>query len=187
MSVPLTFVTSNAGKFHEAEALLSASPFELRHSDTKTVEIQADSLEEVAQAKLLQLRGEVEPPFFVDDAGLFVDALAGFPGVYSAYVSRTIGCRGVLKLLDGVAERGARFEAVIAYLEDANSDPVVFEGSCRGAITKETRGTRGFGFDPVFAPEGSTLTFSELETGAKNALSHRGRALSKLAAYLDKN
>lgn len=180
----VTFVTSNAGKFHEAEAALASTGVKLRHSDLKAVEIQADSLDEVAHAKLMQLRGDVELPLFVDDAGLFVDSLAGFPGVYSAYVSRTLGCRGILKLLDGQEARGAYFEAVVAYLEDEHAEPLVFKGRCRGSIGRELRGTKGFGFDPIFVPEGETLTFSEMETDAKNRLSHRGRALAKLALHL---
>lgn len=152
-------------------------------------EVQADTLEEVARERALWLRGKVRGPFFVDDAGLFVDALKGFPGVYSAYANKTLGWPGILKLLEGRGdpERGARFECCIAYMEPGMGAPFLVKGVCKGRIAAQGVGQAGFGFDPVFVPEGREATFAQLPLEDKNALSHRGRALAKFAAWLREN
>ena len=181
----LSFVTSNKGKFEEARAALSLHGIELLHRLVPHPEIQADTLEEVARERARFLRGAITgEPYFVDDAGLFVDALAGFPGVYSAYSYRTIGVAGILRLLAGEANRAARFEAVLAYMEPASVAPVLVKGVCRGRILETPEGAGGFGFDPVFAPDGHTESFARLPLSAKNELSHRGRALAKLVEHL---
>lgn len=179
----LSFVTGNKGKLHEATEALAPLGFRVVGSDLKPVEIQADSLHEVSRAKCDVLRGRIEPPFMVDDGGLFVPALADFPGVFSAHALKTIGVPGILKLMEGVEDRRARFEAVIS-LFDGN-DIMSFHGRCDGSLTRAPRaGGHGFGFDPIFVPEGQTRTFAELPAAYKNEFSHRGRALAKLAAHL---
>jgi XTP/dITP diphosphohydrolase len=150
-------------------------------------EVQADTLEEVARERALWLRGKVRGPFFVDDAGLFVDALNGFPGVYSAYVNKTLGWQGVLKLLEGREDRGARFECCIAYMEPGMGAPFLVKGVCHGRIATQAAGSGGFGFDPVFVPQGREVSFAALPMEDKNALSHRGKALAKFAAWLKDN
>lgn len=190
MARSLRFVTGNAGKLREAKAALA--PLAVVEQDAGGyAEVQADSLEEVARFGLGEVARRLEPPFFLEDAGLFVDALEGFPGVYSAYAYRTIGCAGVLRLLADVpaARRGARFESVVAY-RDAGGVDRCFSGVCRGWIREAASGTGGFGFDPVFAPathaEGPAgPSFAELGVAAKNLVSHRGRALAALRAHLE--
>lgn len=182
----LLFVTGNAGKAEEARAALKPLGFEVEQRAVPHPEIQADTLEEVARERALWLGDRVRGPYFVDDAGLFIEALKGFPGVYSAYVYRTLGWQGLLTLLAG-EERGARFEAVIAYMEPGLAAPFLFKGVCPGRIAQEARGAGGFGFDPVFIPEGEELTFAELPLERKNQLSHRGRALVRFAAWLRGN
>lgn len=122
-----------------------------------------------------------------DDSGLEVEALNGAPGVYSARYagaakSDMANVAKLLRELDGVMDRRARFRTMIALI-DADGEHL-FEGEVRGTITTEMRGTNGFGYDPVFLPEMSELTFAELDAVRKNAISHRGHAVWKLVRFL---
>ena len=181
--VRLTFVTSNKGKLHEASTALAPLGIEVVGSDLKPIEIQADTLQEIARAKCEVLVGRVDPPFIVDDGGLFVHALKDFPGVFSAHALQTIGVPGILKLMEGVPERGAHFAAVVGYHD--GSGVRLFAGRCDGALATAPRSQgHGFGFDPIFVPEGHRETFGELPAAVKNRISHRGRALAQLAAHL---
>jgi XTP/dITP diphosphohydrolase len=179
----LTFVTSNKGKLHEARTALEPLGIEIVGSDLRPVEIQGDTLDEISRAKCEVLVGRLEPPFIVDDGGLFVDALHDFPGVFSAHALKTIGVPGILKLMEGVADRRARFAAVVSLYDGARVH--AFAGRCDGALTTApaTAG-HGFGFDPIFVPEGQERTFAELPAEYKNRFSHRGRALAGLVAHL---
>ena len=122
-----------------------------------------------------------------DDSGLEVDALNGAPGVYSArYAGEAKNdAANIAKLLfamDEKIERNACFRTVVALVDDSGEQ--LFEGEVRGTITKEPRGNNGFGYDPVFLPEMSDLTFAELDAKMKNAISHRGQAVWKLVRWL---
>lgn len=180
----VAFVTGNKGKFAEARERLASAGIELAQLDLKPVEIQADSLEEIARAKAEWVAARHEGPFLVDDGGLFVAALHDFPGVYSAFALKTIGPRGILKLMEGVEDRRARFQAVVGY-RDATGALSFFKGVCEGRLLREMRDAgHGFGFDPIFVPDGRAETFAELPIAVKNELSHRGRALDALVASL---
>ena len=179
----LTFVTGNKGKLHEATEALAPLGVQVVGSDLKPVEVQADSLHEISRAKCEVLVGRVEPPFLVDDGGLFVTALNDFPGVFSAHALKTIGVPGILKLMEGVEDRRARFEAVVTLHDGAGLRS--FHGRCDGALATQPRAAgHGFGFDPIFVPEGQSRTFAELPAADKNRFSHRGRALAALAEHL---
>jgi XTP/dITP diphosphohydrolase len=181
----LRVVTSNDGKAREFAAALERVPWRVVRVALEYQEVQADTLEAVAvdSAEWLLEQGTVEPPFVLEDAGLFIDALSGFPGVYSAYVYRTVGCQGILDLMVGVEDRRARFESRIA-LSRPGGTIEVLRGTCEGAVTLEARGSGGFGFDPVFVPEGADRTFAEMGLEEKEGHSHRGRALDALASRL---
>jgi XTP/dITP diphosphohydrolase len=155
------FVTSNPGKIREAQARLEALGVEVVGTRRELEEIQSDSLDEVARHKARQLLGKVKPPFFIEDAGLSIDALEGFPGVYSSYVFRTIGNEGILRLLSSLpsTKRTATFHAVIAYV-DPRSRIHLLRGQAHGRIAAKPRGEQGFGFDPIFLPQGSSRTFA---------------------------
>jgi XTP/dITP diphosphohydrolase len=179
----LSFVTSNEGKLHEATTALAPLGIEVVGSHLRPVEIQGDTLEEISRAKCEVLIGRLPPPFIVDDGGLFVDALHGFPGVFSAHALKTIGVPGILKLMEGAADRRAHFAAVVSHYDGASVR--CFPGRCDGALTTEPRAAgHGFGFDPIFVPEGQARTFAELPAEYKNRFSHRGRALAALVAHL---
>ncbi|HOE52485.1 MAG TPA: RdgB/HAM1 family non-canonical purine NTP pyrophosphatase [Methanomassiliicoccales archaeon] len=178
----LGLVTSNRHKLEEYRHGLSLLGIEVEHLDADCDEIQADTLQEVVLACIRQLREAGHRNFMLDDSGLFVPSLNGFPGVYSAYVMQTIGCQGMLRLLEGL-DRRARFECCIGVCSDELGDFTV-TGMAPGRIVHEERGSGGFGYDPIFAPEGQELTFAEMGMAEKNERSHRGKAMALLAAEL---
>lgn len=183
MSGKLTFVTSNKGKLKEAKERFLSLGIEIVGELMNYPEVQADTLEEVARTSARWLKARVEAPFILDDSGLFIRALDGFPGVYSSYAYRTIGVRGILKLMEGRSVRGAVFRTMVAYTDERNVVKV-FKGEVKGEIVEELKGSFGFGYDPIFRPEGHEKTFGEMETVEKNEVSHRAMAFDGLCDYL---
>jgi XTP/dITP diphosphohydrolase len=208
----VTFVTTNAGKLREAREYLDAPVEQL---DFDYPEVQADDLASVAAHGARAAYREAGGPVIVDDSGLTIDALDGFPGPYSSYVEDTVGIERVSRLARAEEDRSAAFRAVVAYCDgdpfEATPEPVdrdrrgqdlgaeeragattdeqvaegplpvkLFEGVVPGTIV-EPRGDGGFGYDPIFEHAGET--FAEMDTEAKNAVSHRGRALAKFAEW----
>ena len=141
-------------------------------------------MEEVARFGVEYVQKKFNYPFILEDAGLFIDVLNGFPGVYSAYVFYRIGCSGILKLLEGVEDnkRKATFYSVYAYSE-LGKKPLFFIGKSLGTISKKALGIHGFGYDPIFIPNGENKTFAQMETEEKNRFSHRGKSLEKLKDF----
>lgn len=173
----LIFVTSNRHKFEEANGLAARHGIELEHRDTPYIEIQADELEQVVRPSVQQACALLRQPCFAEDDGLFIEALRGFPGPYSNFVFRTLGNRGLLKLMSGENDRRAEFRSAIGYCEPGER-PEVFTGKVEGTIALEARGKWGFGFDPIFvAKEGDGRTFAEMSREEKNRFSHRARAI----------
>jgi XTP/dITP diphosphohydrolase len=179
----LYFITSNKGKVAEAAEKLIPLGYRIVQKDLGYPEVQADSLKEVAFHGVEHVQSRFTKPFILEDAGLFIDALQGFPGVYSKYVFFTVGLPGILRLLDGVKKRDAVFRSVYAYAEPGKK-PVIVIGECNGTITTERRGKQGFGYDPIFLPQGASKTFGEMTINEKNRYSHRAKALEKLVTRL---
>jgi len=181
----LRIVTRNAHKFEEAKEILENFGIEATQVKVPTLEIQSESLEEIARFRAQSINGKVEPPFATEDAGLFIRALGGFPGPFSSFVFKTIGCEGILKLLEGIEKgREAKFVSVVALL-DRQGEVRIFKGELRGKISTEMRGTGGFGFDPIFIPEGfEGRTLAELGVKIKNKISHRAKSFSELARWI---
>lgn len=179
------FATSNSGKFAEAKKLFSESglgpELKLERFDVELTEIQTDDVAELALVSVREAYEKLKKSVFVEDAGLFINSLKGFPGVYSKHAFFTIGCEGVLKLLESNKDRSAEFRAVVAYKDGAKEK--VFKGTCAGSIALQARGREGFGFDPIFLPKGNNKTFAE-DAAAKANLSHRAQALRQLITYL---
>lgn len=176
----LFFVTTNENKVREARDILSG--YEIEQVSLACPEIRADSAREVAIDAAKYALSQVKKPCFVEDAGLFIGALGGFPGTYSAYVFKRLGNEGILRLMQGKRDRSAKFISAVAYVEPA-SEPVCFEGIVSGKISDRMKGSGGFGYDPIVVPEGIGKTFAELPN--KNELSHRCLALTKMREYLD--
>lgn len=181
----LFFITGNKGKLIEAKTKFSDLNIDIIQKDLGYPEIQTDSLENVALFGAEYVQKKLDQPFILEDAGLFIDALDGFPGVYSAYVFYKIGCSGILTLLDGLNDnkRKATFKSVYAYGE-SGKNPMFFIGECSGIISKKTLGEHGFGYDPIFIPDGEIRTFAQMETEEKNLFSHRGKSLEKLKDFI---
>ncbi len=186
----IVFATNNAHKLEEARALAGDS-FEILslaeigcHDDIPET---ADTLEGNALIKARWVKDRYGYDCFADDTGLMVDALDGAPGVYSArYAGPECDAVGNMRLLlrnlEGVADRHARFVTVIALILGERTE--IFTGSVEGDIATEPHGTNGFGYDPVFIARESGLPFAEMSAEAKNAISHRGRAMRGLIEFL---
>jgi len=180
------FATNNINKFNEARRVLGEFKIAVGMLRAKSFEIQSDSLEEIAKASVIDAFHRCNLPIIVEDAGLFVDALKGFPGPYAAYVYRTIGNRGLLRLMENVGDRRGRFESVIAYFSGEVKEPICFEGTVLGKIALSERkknAETGFGFDPLFIPSGGKRTFAEMSIEEKNRSSHRANAFQKFAEW----
>ena len=210
----LWFMTSNPGKVAEAREHFSHFGITVEQFEFEAIEPQSDDIEIVALSKIEQAIPHLPNPedqLLVEDAGLFVDALDGFPGVYSSYALETIGYHGIIKLMDHLQSedpvmdgklRSAEFRAVAALYQ--NGQTIVVEGVCPGRIAHKNEGADGFGFDPIFIPadldeDGNALpvgeigststhgaTFGQISLDQKQLYSHRRRALSSLISKLDR-
>lgn len=176
-------VSRNEGKIREFIDLGLKECVEVVPVSLDKVEIQSEDLTSIALYSAVQTSLYLKELFFVEDAGLYITSLKGFPGPFSSYVYKTIGVDGVLKLLSGFSDRTAIFKSVIV-LHCPRQGFKVFEGSVRGSISLEARGLGGFGFDPIFIPEGHTKTFAEMDLEVKNSLSHRGKAFRAMVNWL---
>jgi len=179
----LKVITSNPGKVAEYQRSFSDLGIEMEHFRLPYDEVQTSELEEVVNKGMDEIIKKGVRDFIVDDSGLFVDTLKGFPGVWSAYAQKTIGNKGLLKLMEGVEDRGAEFRCCIGC--DINDERIVVLGKCHGYITESEMGNDGFGFDPIFSPDGK-LTFAQIPIEEKNEMSHRGNAVKLLIEEMRK-
>lgn len=187
----LVFATNNPHKLEEIRAILGSKLEILSLADIgcdADIPETAETLEGNALIKAHYVYDNYKLDCFADDTGLEVDALHGLPGVHTAryaYPDRHDPEANMIKLLEALREnndRNARFRTVIALIEKGKEH--LFEGVVEGVIAREKSGTQGFGYDPVFIPEGNSKTFAELGEDIKNTISHRARAIQKLAEYL---
>ena len=191
----LLVATNNAGKVRELARLLADLPLRLRllseFGDIPEAVETGATFAENAVLKATYYSSLCGMLTLSDDSGLAVEALGGRPGVYSAryagpHATYAERMRRLLEELAaaGDAERRARFVCVIAVADPSNGEARTFEGVCEGHIAREPRGTGGFGYDPLFIPEGHAQTFGELPDEIKQQISHRARALAKAARFL---
>lgn len=189
----LVFATNNAHKLDEVRNILG-NTFEILgmaqigcHDD---IEETADTFAGNALIKARYIKEKYGYDCFADDSGLEIEALGGAPGVYSARFAgeghnSEKNMDKVLSLMQGKSHRNARFCTVVALV--TGEGEYTFEGEIKGEILDERRGEGGFGYDPIFRPENETLTFAEMGDDRKNAISHRARAVKKLAEFLLKD
>ena len=173
----LKVITSNPGKVAEYQRSFDHLGIEMEHLRLPYDEVQTSDLAEVVDKGMDEVISKGVRNFIVDDSGLFVDALKGFPGVWSAYAQKTIGNKGILKLMEGVEDRGAEFRCCIGC--DIEGQRIIVTGISRGTITESETGDGGFGFDPIFTHDG-VRTFAEIPVDEKNEVSHRGNAVKLL-------
>lgn len=188
----LVFATNNAYKLEEVKSVVGDS-FEIVSLEAigchEDIEETGTTLEENAFIKARYIKEKYGYDCFGDDTGLEVEALNGAPGVYSARYAgedhnQAANRKKLLAELAGEKNRKARFRTVIALILDGKE--YMFEGEVKGFIGEEERGTTGFGYDPVFQPEGYDNTFAELGMDVKNNISHRARATKALCEFLKK-
>jgi XTP/dITP diphosphohydrolase len=177
-------ITSNPGKLREFQSELSSLGIELEHLKVEYKEIQTDRLENVVRHGLEELKNRGLDNFIIDDSGLFIYSLGGFPGVYSAYALKTLGCKGILRLIEGEKDRSAHFECCIGSSISGLGD-IITCAKAHGNITHRERGDSGFGFDPIFQPNEDKRTYAEIPLDEKNLISHRGRAIRSFYRLLE--
>lgn len=189
MSRQLVFATNNLYKTKEVQQLLSGQYEVLNLKDigcTTDIPETADSFAGNASLKSRYVNEHYQLDCFGDDSGLEVEALNNEPGIYSARYSGERGDEAnlqlVLKKLEGQLNRRARFRTVISLI--SNGEEFFFEGVVQGTIRETPSGAQGFGYDPVFEPDGYTQTFAEMSMEQKNEISHRAIAMRKLIAFL---
>jgi XTP/dITP diphosphohydrolase len=175
--------TGNKHKVKEARAILWTYGIPVQQLNVAKIEIQSSRLEEVARYASNQISGPSQGRLVaVEDSGLFISSLSGFPGAYSSFVLKTLGVEGILTLLSNQRDRRAQFQTIVA-LSGQGFLTKVFKGTVSGRIALRAEGSAGFGFDPIFIPKGARLTFAEAGQNVKNRYSHRARAFRKLAAW----
>lgn len=193
MKKKLVFATNNAHKLEEIRAILGDKMEILSLADINChadIPETANTLEGNAHLKSEYVYNHYGLDCFADDTGLEVEALDGAPGVYSARYAgdghdSQANMQKLLKEMEEKNNRKAQFRTVISLIE--KGEEKLFEGIVRGEITREKRGNSGFGYDPVFQPEGFDVTFAEMRSDVKNKISHRARAVKALCDYLSKN
>ncbi|MDO9680391.1 MAG: RdgB/HAM1 family non-canonical purine NTP pyrophosphatase [Bacteroidales bacterium] len=186
----IIFATSNRHKLSEAKGIIETEVLLITPADlgiTESIPEDAPTLEENALFKARYLWEKTGRNVFADDTGLEVEALNGAPGVMSArYASEECDAgknmQKLLKELKGISNRKARFRTVVALI--LNGETHLFEGIVKGTILEELSGTGGFGYDPLFLPDGYTKTLAEISYEEKNLISHRGIAMRKLSEFL---
>ena len=192
MKKKLVFATNNAHKLEEIRAILGDKMEILSLADINChadIPETANTLEGNAHLKSEYVYNHYGLDCFADDTGLEVEALDGAPGVYSARYAgdghdSQANMQKLLKEMEEKNNRKAQFRTVISLIE--KGEEKLFEGIVRGEITRENRGNSGFGYDPVFQPEGFDVTFAEMGSDVKNKISHRARAVKALCDYLSK-
>jgi XTP/dITP diphosphohydrolase len=178
----LYFLSSNVDKYEEIRMALERHDIRVRFSKRILQELQSDSLDYIALQKCKIAFKLISKPVLVEDDGLFIHGLGGFPGPYSSYIFKTIGNTGILKLLSGSNERSAWFTSVLAYTDGKITRR--FVGEVIGTISLKANG-KGWGYDPIFVPSGQDKTFGILGE-EKTLISHRAHALTSFAVWYNR-
>ncbi len=178
----LWFVTQNAHKYQEARRTLDPFGIRIRKLSSPKTEIQSVDLGDIAKFAAEEAAKKRNRTVLVEDSGLFVRALNGFPGPYSSYVHATIGVGGLVRLLTQKVHREAYFQASLAVVSPKGSSQQ-FSGRAYGTISHKPAGKQGFGFDPIFIPKGTRKTFAQGGSQFKDRYSHRAIAFRKLALW----
>ena len=182
-SSKLFFASSNENKFQEAERILSDLGVQINFYKTILEEIQSNDLNDIAEKKAINAYDLIQKPVIIEDDGLFINSLNGFPGPYSSYAYDTIGNKGIMSLLENSQIRDANFVSIIAYC-DNDYGVKLFESSIPGKISSVIE-KGGWGYDPIFIPDGESKTYANVSD--KDKFSHRSASLKKFSNwFLDK-
>jgi len=175
------FATSNKNKVKEANEIGKLFNIVFRQIDCRYTEIRDENVENVAVAGAEFAYKKIKKPVIVEDSGVYIDALDGFPGAYSKFVFNRIGNAGILNLMANIRNRNATFISAIAYRDSRVKNS--FSGKVNGIISKKILGNAGFGYDPIFIPRGYKKTFAQ-DSKFKNKISHRKIAVEKFCRWL---
>ena len=178
-SSELFFTSSNEHKFKEVQRILSNLGVNIKLFKTTLEEIQSNSLNEIAKRKAIDAFTKIQKPILIEDDGLFINSLNGFPGPYSSYAYDTIRNKGIIQLLQNSEHRDAKFVAIIAYYNGID-EVKLFESSIPGKISKEIE-KGGWGYDPIFIPDGESKTYANVLD--KDKFSHRSASLKKFSDW----
>ncbi len=178
----IIFITGNENKLREAKQILG---IEIVSKNLELREIQGVDLEDVIKDKLSHGYEILKKPVMVEDTGLFFNALNGFPGALIKMLLVRCGRDGIVKVLEGFEDKAATAKCAVGFTKDGK-DLKVFIGEVKGQIVRQ-RGESGFGWDPIFQPDGYDKTFAEMDSEEKNAISHRFQALKKFKDYIRKD
>ncbi|KAJ3205169.1 nucleoside triphosphate pyrophosphohydrolase ham1 [Entophlyctis luteolus] len=180
----ITFVTGNANKLAEVQAILAATApaLSIVSRSLDVPELQGATTQEVTRSKCQSAAELVQGPVLVEDTALCFNALNGLPGPYIKWFLSSVGHEGLNRMLDGFDDRGADAVCTFAYTAGPGEDVRLFEGRTPGRIVA-ARGPSIFGWDPVFEPVGFSQTYAEMDKSVKNEISHRARALAKVREF----
>ena len=177
----INFVTSNKNKVSEFKQILEPE-IKVNHIEIPYPEMRSDDNEEIAQQSAEMLANKLKKKVVVEDSGLFIKSLNGFPGTCSAYIHKRIGLNGILKLMEGEKDRECIYKSAVAYC-NPRKKPMSFVGEERGTIAESITGNFGFGHDSIFIPEGYNKTYGEMDD-CEETKKFRRRAVQKLRKYL---
>ena len=175
----LYFITGNKDKFQEVKLMLP----EIEQLDLDLTEIQSIDPKEIIEHKLQEALKQHQGDFIIEDTGLYMDSLNGLPGPLIKWFMKTVGAEGLYKISEGLGNNKAEAKVVLGYAR-ANGAVNFFEGAIKGTIVAP-RTDSGFGWDPVFQPDGSEKSFAQMSKDEKNEISHRGIAVRKLREFLE--
>ena len=193
MNIEICLATNNKGKLREYREILAPMGFLIYSPSDIGIESDpeetAETYRENAYIKALALSTKVPFPVIADDSGLEVNALGGFPGLFSSRFADSCGgypaaYEELNRRLEGKEDRSAQFRCCICYLENSAAKPLYFEGICPGYLLEKAHGSNGFGYDPIFHSTEANADFGTVDEATKNAFSHRSKAIAKLKIFL---
>lgn len=176
----VTLITGNEGKAREYATLLG---IDVRAVKEDLIEIQSLDVVEVVGHKVQDAYAKLQVPVLVDDTGLSLSAWNGLPGALVAWFLQSVGAQGILDMAVGLTDRAATVTTALGYADSTGVQ--VFTGTLQGVLTAERRGAGGFGYDSIFIPTNSSLTFAEMSSQQKNSISHRRLAVDQLRKALN--
>lgn len=179
----INFITSNKGKVREFREILKGIA-KVKHIDMSYPELRSDDPEEIARLAAKQLADLLDKTVIVEDSGLFIEAINGFPGTCSSYIHKRIGLNGIIKLMQNVKNRKCKYRSAVGFCIPGR-EPVSFLGEEDGIVAEEIRGNYGFGHDPIFIPSGKKKTYGEIKNCEK-VKKFRKKAVMKLVKYLNR-
>jgi XTP/dITP diphosphohydrolase len=177
----LVLVTQNKHKLNELTPLFKKYNVDFETTSHKKHEIRSEDVEEIAHVAAKVAYDSLQQPVVVDDTGFFVKSLNGFPGSYAAIVLKSIGYEGILRLMAGKVERTSKFMTAVGYCD--GDQLKTFVGTMSGTITQEAAGEGGFGYDPIFVPDGFSKTYAQLKLEEKVSISHRTKAFEEFLQW----